>query len=91
MFILFRVDPCTLNEYPGYVWYIHFIGSNPSPLIGAIQLLKIIFERIYIQPKVDESIHLNNEQNEEPSPLKIENIQNPEIELPNLIFVRPIV
>ena len=87
---IFRVDPCTLNDYPGYVFYIHFIGSNPSPLIGAVQVLKMIFERIYVQPKDEESNHQNDDQNDDPSPLNMEQVQDPQIELPNIIFVMPI-
>ena len=50
----------------------------------------MIFERIYVQPKEEESNHQNDVQNDDPSPLNMEHFQNPQIELPNIIFVMPI-
>ena len=60
------------------------------PLFGAIQVSKIIFERISFQPNEE---HPNQDQDEVQngmrSPVNMENVQNPGLGLPKIILVIP--
>ena len=81
----FRADQCTLNEYPGHVFYLEFVCSNPLPLLGGIQLVKTISKlTLFKQTSIGPDSHEIEEQGQSANN-DIE--ENSEFEIPPNIIV----